>query len=153
MHPAHLSVRLLGLCALAVASALAVVVAPAFAGAPAAPSIDSVGPIAAGSGPAPTAVLETNEPTQAIRPARTSETGVVDAPAQPGATSGQEVLDTGEGGSCPVSQGDDLSSSPSAGHPGKRFHGFCRCGCSTIPDCNTSADCGGGVCSTAISCC
>jgi hypothetical protein len=34
-----------------------------------------------------------------------------------------------------------------------KFHGFCRCGCSNIPDCNTDADCGGSTCSTAISCC
>lgn len=34
-----------------------------------------------------------------------------------------------------------------------KFHGFCRCGCSTIPNCNTNADCGGGVCSSTISCC
>jgi len=37
----------------------------------------------------------------------------------------------------------------------RKFHGFCRCGCSTRPDCNTDADCGGGVgsCSQFISCC
>ena len=35
----------------------------------------------------------------------------------------------------------------------KRFHGYCRCGCSTVPNCDTSADCGGGACSAAISCC
>ena len=153
MNRAHLSIRLLGLCTLALASALAVVVTPAFAGAPAGPSIDSVEGIAAGSRPAPTADLETNEPTQATRPTRTSGTSVVDAPAVPDATSGQGVLDTGDGGFCPVNQGDDVSGSPSADRPGKQFHGFCRCGCSTIPDCNTSADCGGGVCSKAISCC
>src|ERR1700724_2287826 len=28
---------------------------------------------------------------------------------------------------------------------GNRFHGFCPCGCSNIPDCNTSADCFGGA--------
>ena len=37
---------------------------------------------------------------------------------------------------------------------GGRFHGFCPCGCSGIPDCNTSADCfGGAQCMTAPSCC
>lgn len=36
----------------------------------------------------------------------------------------------------------------------RRFHGFCPCGCSPIPDCNTSADCfGGAPCRPAISCC
>jgi hypothetical protein len=35
----------------------------------------------------------------------------------------------------------------------KGFRGFCRCGCSPIRDCNTSADCGGGACSPGISCC
>ena len=34
-----------------------------------------------------------------------------------------------------------------------RFHGYCRCGCSSVPNCNTSADCGGGACSATISCC
>jgi len=33
------------------------------------------------------------------------------------------------------------------------LRGFCRCGCSFVPDCNTSADCGGGFCSKAPSCC
>jgi hypothetical protein len=37
---------------------------------------------------------------------------------------------------------------------GTRFHGFCPCGCSNIPDCNTSADCfGGAPCRRTISCC
>jgi len=36
----------------------------------------------------------------------------------------------------------------------RKFHGFCPCGCSFIPDCNTSADCfGGATCQTAPSCC
>jgi hypothetical protein len=35
-----------------------------------------------------------------------------------------------------------------------RSHGYCPCGCSRIPDCNTSADCfGGAPCRQAISCC
>jgi hypothetical protein len=33
------------------------------------------------------------------------------------------------------------------------FHGHCKCSCSSIPDCNTSADCGGAPCLAAISCC
>jgi hypothetical protein len=33
------------------------------------------------------------------------------------------------------------------------FHGFCRCSCSRIPNCNTSADCGGGACLGGITCC
>lgn len=37
---------------------------------------------------------------------------------------------------------------------GHRFHGFCPCGCSNVPDCNTSADCfGGAPCRPTISCC
>jgi hypothetical protein len=41
------------------------------------------------------------------------------------------------------------------GASSRKFHGFCRCGCSSNPDCNTDADCGGGVgsCSQFISCC
>jgi len=36
-----------------------------------------------------------------------------------------------------------------------KIRGFCRCGCSTTPDCRTDADCGGAVgsCSQFISCC
>jgi hypothetical protein len=33
------------------------------------------------------------------------------------------------------------------------FHGHCKCSCSFIPDCNTSADCGGAPCLAAITCC
>jgi hypothetical protein len=33
------------------------------------------------------------------------------------------------------------------------FHGHCKCSCSVIPDCNTSADCGGAPCLAAITCC
>jgi hypothetical protein len=33
------------------------------------------------------------------------------------------------------------------------YHGFCRCTCSKIPDCNTNADCSNGRCLGGISCC
>ena len=33
------------------------------------------------------------------------------------------------------------------------FHGHCKCSCSFIPDCNTSADCGGAPCLAGITCC
>ena len=33
------------------------------------------------------------------------------------------------------------------------FRGICRCSCTWIPNCNTSADCGGAPCLKAISCC
>ncbi len=33
------------------------------------------------------------------------------------------------------------------------FRGFCACSCTHIPDCNTSADCGGAACLPAITCC
>jgi hypothetical protein len=33
------------------------------------------------------------------------------------------------------------------------FRGFCRCGCSFVRDCNTSADCGGGACLGGPTCC
>ena len=33
------------------------------------------------------------------------------------------------------------------------FHGHCKCSCSSIPDCNTSADCGGAPCLAGITCC
>ena len=31
--------------------------------------------------------------------------------------------------------------------------GFCHCGCSSVPTCRTSADCGGASCDRFISCC
>jgi hypothetical protein len=34
-----------------------------------------------------------------------------------------------------------------------KFRGFCVCSCSSIPNCNTSADCGGSACTRTISCC
>lgn len=33
------------------------------------------------------------------------------------------------------------------------YHGYCRCSCSRVPDCNTNADCGGARCLSGISCC
>jgi hypothetical protein len=33
------------------------------------------------------------------------------------------------------------------------YHGFCKCSCSHIRNCNTSADCGGGACIGGITCC
>jgi hypothetical protein len=36
---------------------------------------------------------------------------------------------------------------------GGGFHGFCACSCTHVPDCNTSADCGGAACLRAITCC
>lgn len=35
----------------------------------------------------------------------------------------------------------------------KKFRGFCACSCSSVPNCSTSADCGGNACSAFISCC
>jgi hypothetical protein len=34
-----------------------------------------------------------------------------------------------------------------------QFHGHCLCNCTTVPDCNTSADCGGLPCMGHFSCC
>jgi len=43
---------------------------------------------------------------------------------------------------------------PTLGATPRKFHGFCPCGCSFVPDCNTSADCfGGAPCFSAPSCC
>lgn len=36
---------------------------------------------------------------------------------------------------------------------GNGFTGFCVCTCTHIPNCNTSADCGGGACLRAVTCC
>jgi hypothetical protein len=37
--------------------------------------------------------------------------------------------------------------------PSVKFTGYCPCGCSSIKNCNTNADCGGATCSKFISCC
>jgi hypothetical protein len=37
--------------------------------------------------------------------------------------------------------------------PTTKFRGFCRCSCSFVRDCNTSADCGGSPCLAGITCC
>jgi hypothetical protein len=34
-----------------------------------------------------------------------------------------------------------------------KFHGYCRCSCSLIKNCNTSADCGGSLCLGGVTCC
>jgi len=33
------------------------------------------------------------------------------------------------------------------------FHGFCACSCTFVPDCTTSADCGGSSCLARPTCC
>ena len=33
------------------------------------------------------------------------------------------------------------------------YTGFCRCSCSRVRNCNTSADCGGSACLGGITCC
>jgi len=77
-------------------------------------------------------------------------------PAQPATTAGVAMT------ACAPAHaflGDSATAKPEATAPAwlapaKRFHGFCPCGCSPVPDCNTSADCfGGAPCRTAISCC
>ena len=37
--------------------------------------------------------------------------------------------------------------------PPHGFTGYCRCGCSFVKDCNTSADCGGSLCLKGPTCC
>jgi hypothetical protein len=41
----------------------------------------------------------------------------------------------------------------SATNGARPFHRFCRCSCTFIPDCNTSADCGGSPCLAGVTCC
>lgn len=41
----------------------------------------------------------------------------------------------------------------SAAKPPHGFTGYCSCGCSFVKDCNTSADCGSGVCLKGPTCC
>jgi hypothetical protein len=45
-------------------------------------------------------------------------------------------------------QSDDM---PAASAKPRR--GFCRCSCSFVPDCSTSADCGGAPCLKGPTCC
>jgi hypothetical protein len=56
-----------------------------------------------------------------------------------------------------VSARNETASTPVSKAPSlqafSKFRGFCQCSCSSIPNCNTSADCGGGTCSAFISCC
>ena len=33
------------------------------------------------------------------------------------------------------------------------FRGYCRCSCSFVKNCNTSADCGGSACLGGVTCC
>ncbi|HKV10840.1 MAG TPA: hypothetical protein VJ725_22045 [Thermoanaerobaculia bacterium] len=33
------------------------------------------------------------------------------------------------------------------------FRGYCRCSCSLVKNCNTSADCGGSACLGGVTCC
>lgn len=33
------------------------------------------------------------------------------------------------------------------------FKRYCRCSCSSVPNCNTSADCGGSACLAGVTCC
>jgi hypothetical protein len=39
------------------------------------------------------------------------------------------------------------------GQTRKPMRGYCRCTCSFIPNCSTSADCGGGLCLKGPTCC
>jgi hypothetical protein len=41
----------------------------------------------------------------------------------------------------------------SSARPPHGFTGYCRCGCSLVKDCNTSADCGGWACLKGPTCC
>ena len=34
-----------------------------------------------------------------------------------------------------------------------KYRGYCRCSCSFVKNCNTSADCGGSACLAGITCC
>jgi len=34
-----------------------------------------------------------------------------------------------------------------------QFRGYCKCSCSFVKNCNTSADCGGAACIAGITCC
>lgn len=56
-------------------------------------------------------------------------------------------------GSPPTVATLDSVSLPGTATHARPFHGFCRCSCSSIPNCNTSADCGGAPCTHSISCC
>jgi hypothetical protein len=39
------------------------------------------------------------------------------------------------------------------GQTRRPMRGYCRCSCSFVPNCSTSADCGGGLCLKGPTCC
>jgi hypothetical protein len=46
-----------------------------------------------------------------------------------------------------------MAALPAASSPHHGFTGYCRCGCSFVKDCSTSADCGGSPCLKGPTCC
>jgi hypothetical protein len=126
MNPSPIFPRFLTFAALALALALVPVFGPR--------------PACAAELPSPTsAILQT-----AVSPAPTPSacaSSLAPEPAMSRLTTAETLL--------PASS---LSAETAWG--GGKFHGFCPCGCSAIPDCNTSADCyGGATCFRTPSCC
>jgi hypothetical protein len=128
MHPSPVFPRLLTFAALALALALIPAVGPRPACAAEVPSPTGGSlPAAVSPAPAPAACALSLAPEPAMSRLTTAE-------ALLPASSLSNGVDTAWGGG--------------------RFHGFCPCGCSAIPDCNTSADCFGGAhCFRTPSCC
>lgn len=56
-------------------------------------------------------------------------------------------------GSCTAPAVDENQPQAWVENAAGRKRGFCHCGCSSTPDCRTSADCGGSSCDAFISCC
>jgi hypothetical protein len=65
---------------------------------------------------------------------------------------GSGVIARAAGPETPAMAPGDISPDAQA-KPPHGYRGFCRCSCTLVPHCNTDADCGGGICSRAITCC
>ena len=108
---------------------------------------------------APPSVPAANQP--ALSAAAAAEPGCGQTLARIPAPAGSPTLDAGSASALPGrAAGRGEPSGPLCGLDetaaalgSKPFHGFCKCSCSFIPDCNTSADCGGAACIHAITCC
>ena len=123
--------------------ALPLAVSPASAESSAGASVASTEPVAAVPDAA-TVLAECEPPDSAAQPTGASETDGVEASFVPCAEGSSDVPNAG---------GGNFSGVPVIGKPGGPFRGYCRCTCSSIPNCSTNADCGGSLCLKGPTCC
>lgn len=58
-----------------------------------------------------------------------------------------------DGAAAGASSSDVVFTGAAEASTGAHFTGFCKCSCSRVRNCNTSADCGGAACVGGITCC